>query len=92
MGDCKKAVRERKPLSGNRKVKSVRQKRNPTRAEVKDSEKVKKRLAELEHTDKTGVARSVCFFIKDSEVRWLLACKIRRFMVVWRYKNERESR
>ena len=53
MGDCKKAVREWKPLPGNCKVKSVRQKRNPTRTEVKDSEKVKKRLAELEHTNKT---------------------------------------
>ena len=65
MEDCKELFRERKPLPGNCKVKSVRQKRNPTRTEVKDSEKVKKRLAELEHTDKTGVARSVCFFIKN---------------------------
>ena len=28
----------------------------------------------------------------DSERYWLPACKIRRFMVVWRYENERESR
>ena len=65
MGDCKKAVREWKPLPGNCKVESVRQKGNQTRTEAKDSEKVKKRLAELEHTDKTGLARSVCFFIKN---------------------------
>ena len=33
---------------------------------------------------------------RDSEMRdamrLLPACKIRRFMVVWRYENERESR
>jgi hypothetical protein len=29
---------------------------------------------------------------RDSEMRWLPACKIRRFMVVWRYENRRESR
>lgn len=28
----------------------------------------------------------------DSERRWLPACKIGRIMVVWRYKNEKESR
>ena len=29
---------------------------------------------------------------RESEMRWLPACKIRRFMVVWRYENRRESR
>jgi hypothetical protein len=29
---------------------------------------------------------------RDSKMRWLPGCKIRRFMVVWRYENGRESR
>jgi hypothetical protein len=29
---------------------------------------------------------------RESDLLWLPACKIRRFMIVWRYENRRESR
>ncbi len=52
------------------------------------SDKIKRMLKmRYGRCEKTITARS-----RDSEIRWLPACKIRRFMIVWRYENERESR